>query len=393
MASRQSNGNSTLLRVAMLGSFPPQSQGIQNYCGDLVQALSELCEVTAIGYAKMYPSLLFPGVKTPMDPTSKKPQGPGLTVLHKLTYYNPFGWMWAALTTPADVFHVQWWSLPLLPVTLAMIILMKLRGKRIVVTVHNILPHESKGVFVSATKAVCRFADRVLVHGKNNVRQFIAHYGIPETTVRNVAIGMNACISKLIPMQEARRELRIPQTTRTILSFGIIRPYKGVSDLLEALPKVASEVPEVRLIIAGKPWTDWAPYQARIDELNLAERLDLHLDYIPTEKVPVFFASADVVVVPYTHFNAQSAVAAQSISFKRPTIVSDVGGLPECVDNDPNWIVPPSDPDALAARLIEFFRHEESQSAAFNELAQRVLDKFSWPRIAERHLQIYTEAE
>jgi len=391
MTAGQPNGDAGALRVAMLGSFPPQSQGIQNYCGELAEALSSLCDVTAVGYAKMYPPFLFPGVKTPMDPTRKAPAGPRLTVSHKLTYYNPLGWLWAALTTPADVFHAQWWSLPLWPVTFVMMVVMKLRRKGIVLTIHNVLPHEKKGKFVLATKVLCKLADRVLVHGETNVREFLAHYAMPEHAVRNVPMGILEPPAAPVTMADARRSLGIPHTAKTILLFGIIRSYKGIGDMLEALPKVAERIPEVRLVIAGKPWTDWAPYQAQIDRLGLGSRVDLHLGYIPSDQVPAFYAAADVVAVPYTHFNAQSAVATQSLHFKRPTLVSNVGALPECVDNDAHWVVPPGDPEALAARLVDFFGDQAAQSAAFEAVAERVLDKLSCSRIAERHVHIYAE--
>ena len=91
----------------------------------------------------MYPAFLYPGGKAAVDPTKAKLEAPSLTVEHRLAYYNPFGWVWAGLTTDADVLHVQWWSLPLWPVYFTIMLLMRLRGKRVVITVHNVLPHDS----------------------------------------------------------------------------------------------------------------------------------------------------------------------------------------------------------------------------------------------------------
>lgn len=172
-----------MMRIAMLGSFPPQVQGIPDYCGPLASALSQYSEVTALGFKKMYPAFVFPGEKSSMDPAGQLPQGPHLTVHHSLTWYNPFGWLIWPLRARADVFHLQWWSLPLFPVALTVLLTMKLLGRPIVVTVHNVLPHEASPGFMTAGRIVCRLADRVIVHSGENQRQLVEGYGVDERRV------------------------------------------------------------------------------------------------------------------------------------------------------------------------------------------------------------------
>lgn len=172
----------------------------------------------------------------------------------------------------------------------------------------------------------------------------------------------------------------------------MIRPYKGVQHLLQAFPTVASRCPHAHLVIAGKPWVDWTPYQRQIEEGHLEERVHLFLEYIPEARVPLFFSAADLVVLPYIHFDAQSGVGAWALPHRKPMIVSDVGGLPEWVANDPHWIVPAGDAQALAERIIAFLSDPDGATAAFRPIAEAVLAESNWDRVAKLHLEVYAAA-
>lgn len=165
------------LTLLLLGSFPPQAQGIPGYCGALAlaQALAAEGTVRAIGFKAMYPGFLFPGVKTTMDPSSLMPQAPGLSVRHSLAWYNPLGWLWHAFTTPADIVHIQWWSLPLFPVCFTFALAAKLRHKPLVITAHNVLPHEPGPWFIRASRVLYRRADHLIVHSDVNRAQLLEY--------------------------------------------------------------------------------------------------------------------------------------------------------------------------------------------------------------------------
>ena len=73
---------------------------------------------------------------------------------------------------------------------------------------------------------------------------------------------------------------------RVVLVFGAIRPYKGVDIALEAFAEVVKEVPEARLIIAGRLWESWERYEKIIIEKNIKDHILKHLHYIDTVKLP-----------------------------------------------------------------------------------------------------------
>ena len=375
--------------ILLLGSFPPQAQGIPGYCGGLARALAACGAVHAIGFKAMYPAFLFPGVKTAMDPTSSAPQASNLEVRHPLAWYNPIGWIWSALTTPTDIVHIQWWSLPLFPVCLIFALAAKLCHIPIVITVHNVLPHEPSPWFLRASRMLCRLADQLIVHSEVNRTQLLEHFRCDADRVTCVPMGIDAPVATTLDKESARAQLGIPTTRPTLLFFGTIRPYKGLEILLRAIATLRTEHPDVLLVIAGKPWEPWARYQAAIDSEELGNHIFMRLDYIPEYEVPLYYAAADLVVLPYRHFDAQSAVGAQVMGHDRPMIVTDCGGLPTLVNHDARWIAAPDDTQAMAEKIGVFLADPLGATTAFAEIARQARECMSWENVAEAHWAIY----
>lgn len=394
METRQSSNRSTttrLPRVAMLGSFAPQAQGITEYCGEIAQALSQRLEVLALGFKRMYPAALFPGNRASMDKSKKPLLGPHLQVSHTLTWYNPWSWLAAARRTPADIFHAQWWSLPLWPVFMLFLLVMRWRRIPIVLTVHNVIPHEKNAIFLHASKSLCRLSQCVIVQSDADLRQLLATYSLPPARCIRIPMGAHMAKPEPLSKEEACARLGLPVERNLLLSFGTIRAYKGIDVLLDAFASVARHNHEVDLVVAGKPWVDWAPYQETIDREGLGGRVHLFLDYRPENEIPLFFSAADLIVLPYTHFPSQSAVGALALPHRKPLIVSDEGQLPDWVDGDQRWIARSGDAQSLARRIDSFLSDPEEATRAFLPVADRVLKRFSWESIAERYVELYRE--
>jgi len=377
----------------MLGAFPPQAQGIQEYCREVAETLAVAVDVHAIGFHRMYPAVVFPGVKTAMDPAKPPLQAAGLDVEHRLTWYNPTGWALRATRVSCDIFHLQWWSLPLFPVSMVFLYAMRKRRKPIVVTVHNVLPHEGSRNFLCASRLICRHADRVVIHSETNRHQLIEHYGLAAERVAQIPMGFAGAALPAPPRDQARAALGLNRDRRYLLSFGTIRPYKGIMDLIDAFASVAPVYPDADLIVAGKPWEDWTPYAERVQALGLSERIHTYLGYQPEDRVPLFYGATDLLVLPYTHFDAQSAVGAQALAYDVPILVSDVGGLPDWVDHDTNWIVQPGDCLSLASALARFLDDPIGHHDAFRDIAGRVRARLSRPTIAQAYANLYQEIQ
>ena len=119
----------------------------------------------------------------------------------------------------------------------------------------------------------------------------------------------------------------------------MIKKVKGLELLLHALSTVVEKNPNVILVIAGRVWkNNFSVYQKIIDENNLSEYCIIHNKFIPHEDVDHYYASADLVVLPYKRIY-QSGVLMMSLSYEKVVLVSDLPPLIEVIDDEKNGFV------------------------------------------------------
>jgi glycosyltransferase involved in cell wall biosynthesis len=150
-----------------------------------------------------------------------------------------------------------------------------------------------------------------------------------------------------------------------LLFFGIIRPYKGLKYLVEAMALVRQPV---HLVVAGEFWENIAAYHQLVEELGLSQTVTLLNRYIPNEEAHRLFSAADGLVAPYVG-GTQSGAAGLALGYGLPMIVTDIvaAGLPtgspkplepgaSAGKNGYAQIVPPADSHALAQAIDALLR-------------------------------------
>ena len=374
-------------KIAILGTLPPL-RGLSSYCLELALALADTIPVEFISFKKLYPAFAYPGGGLNEDDTFPGIEHPNLNVNRHLTWYNPISWMKAGLLNTAELLHAQWWSLPLFPIYLAVCGAFKVRGKPVVFTVHNTKPHENSLLYHKISRLIFKLGDHFIVHTAINKHQLILDYGIHADKVSLIPHGtLDFFVKQKIGREPIRTAMGFIPSSKVILLFGAIRSYKGIDTALRAFATVLNHVPESRLLIAGKLWESWEPYSSLIKDLNIQHAVSTHPEYIPSGEVYKFFAAADIVILPYHRFDSQSGVGASAISFRKPLIVSHVGGLPDLVA-DQRYVVPPKDPAALAKVLVECL----SKPGRLDDMAagaDRVARELAWPAIIAKTMSVY----
>jgi glycosyltransferase involved in cell wall biosynthesis len=374
-------------KIAMLGSFPPL-RALSSYCLELALAIADIGKVEFISFRRIYPTLLYPGRDLRADNTFPTINHANLKVKRRLTWYNPITWFIEGIFTNAALLHVQWWSLPLLFIYVIICSGFKLRKKPIIFTVHNTQSHEKSFFFGAISRWLFKLGDHFIVHSATDMEQMIKYYNIPSEKVTKIPHGpLDFHFQKDLNREVVRHEIRLDPENSVILLFGAIRPYKGIDTALKAFAKVIRKIPEARLLIVGKLWENWDRYEPLIKELRIGNYVKTYLEYIPSKEVCKFFVAADLVILPYHHFDSQSGVGSTAISFRKPMIVTDVGGLPELVVN-PRYVVPPKDPSALA-RTIVYCLQNPGQLNRMSVDAKAVAEKIAWPLIARKTWLIY----
>ncbi len=177
-----------------------------------------------------------------------------------------------------------------------------------------------------------------------------------------------------------------------ITAVGRLVPRKGLSEIIEALV----QLPEAELLVVGGPPEPMLPDDPHAqhlvrhaESLGVAARVHL-LGAVGRRDVPSILRSADAVCcTPW--YEPFGMVALEAMACGVPVVATSVGGLAETVvDGVTGLLVPPRDPDAIAAALRRLADDPEA-AARMRTAARRRSRRYGWPEIAARTLQIAAE--
>jgi glycosyltransferase involved in cell wall biosynthesis len=269
-----------------------------------------------------------------------------------------------------DVVHVQWITRP--EVDLRWV--ERLRRRRpVVLTVHNVLPHEG-AVDADRRRELYMAFDRVVVHTREGAEQ-LEGFGVPPERIVRIPHGTF----------DAKAATVEAPGGRTLLFFGLIRRYKGLDTLVRAL----GEVPDARLVVAGDPLDPLEPTLELARELGVDRRIDWRLGYLPAEEVERLMYEAAVTVFPYRSGSSASGALSTALGHGRPAVVTEVLG--ETVSEyGAGRVVAPDDPAALAAAIRSLLDDPAALEEAYRG-TERAREALSWSSIAAAHEGLYAD--
>jgi glycosyltransferase involved in cell wall biosynthesis len=273
------------------------------------------------------------------------------------------------------------------PGDLAPILLLRLLGLRLADVCHNVAPYAAGGFRRSALdrflyRRIYRCFERVFVHFEDNRRAFLADYGLPPERVVAIPHGNEAIFEELrdpaVDEAGLRRKLGLAPDEPVLLLLGTLSHYKGIDLLLEAFARVA---PRARLILAGFPAADFdlAAHQALARKLGIDERVLWVPRYVESEEVAAWMGLASVAVFPYREV-FQSGALAIAQTFGVPVVATQVGAMPEAVGGS-GLLVPPGDPEALAAALLSVLEDPDLARRLGECAREDARERFAWERI------------
>jgi glycosyltransferase involved in cell wall biosynthesis len=334
------------MRLVVLGPGHPFRGGIATTTTAAVAALrAHGHEVAFLTPRRQYPAWLFPGRGGGRDPAAC-PLLPGSEAV--LDPLFPPAWpraRRAALRAGADAWVLPYWTWAWAGCWRYL-----LGGERppVVAVVHNPADHDAGWAQRRAARSVLSRCDGLFTHAealaerlrRDHLELPCAAHPLPATTA-----------VEPIGRETARRALGLPAGGRVAVFTGLIRPYKGVDLLLEAVA-LLPESSDWRLVVAGEAWGGLGRELARrAAEPDLAGRVRLDLRWQSDEELRLLLSAADLVVLPYRD-GSQSAMAPLVLAAGVPVLSTRVGGLPEVVEDGVNGrLVAPGSVDALADAL------------------------------------------
>lgn len=356
-----------LQRICVVGPSWRFASGISYYTCRLVNALADQHNVSVIQLRQLVPKSFYPGrERVGRHRTS-------MTFPADVPIFDGVDWWWGRSLFQAlsfmrvnrpRVLVLPWWTATTFHTYFVLAITARMLGARVVLEMHE--THDQSEVAFAFMRhygrwgldLMLRVAHGCLLHSKAdqrlleeryrcaNVRMAIAPHG-PFDQYHSRVVEGSVDEAGVAAVRKAPRPSVV-----NLLFFGLIRPYKGLEDLLDVYNGLSKdEVAGLWLTVIGETW-DGCTEPARLIETSPhRDRITFVNEYVPDEVVSAAFAHADVVILPYRR-SSSSGTLHIAMSWGLPVVVTSVGGLPESADGYEGAIfVSPGDRVMLKAAI------------------------------------------
>ncbi|WP_440947242.1 glycosyltransferase [Methanosarcina sp. T3] len=373
--------------ICIVGPSKRFLSGISYYTISLANAMSVEKKVSVICFRQLLPTFLFPGRSHVGKNISNLNFSPELPVFDGMDYNNPLTWIRAysfiKLQKP-DVIILQWWTSSVAHLHLLLRLFAGLLNKpKIIIEFHEVVdPFEESILPIRlysriAGKLLRKNLDAYITHSESDKQLIAERYAIAPDKIHVIPLGLFDQYGGLLEENEAKEILSIKEDF-IILFFGLIRKYKGAPYLIRAFEQLPIETLEKsRLLIVGEIWEDRKELLDQIEASPYSERITLVDEYVPDEKVSLYFSAADVVVLPYLRAS-QSGIAHIAMAFGKPVVVSEVGGLKESMAGyEGTFFVPPGDVESIRKAVLNLLgksEYYESPDQKWDKIINRYIE-------------------
>jgi glycosyltransferase involved in cell wall biosynthesis len=344
-----------LKRICVVGPGTRFLSGLTYYTYSLIGALDQAGHRTsALLIRSLVPRLLYPGRARVGKELAD------LSLPTQVRRVDGIDWYWGWSLIRAlrllwkerpEVLVLQWWTGAVLHTYIVLSIAARLLGAEVVIEFHEAQDvGEAKLPFV--TPYMNFFGRRLL---RLSTAQ-IAHSQFDIDLIRN-RYGLNGSVALVphagydyLPLQRPLRSA--PADAINILYFGVIRPFKGVEDLVAAFNELSSAGSWFWLTVVGETWERWDAPSRQIAASPHRDRITFVNRYVTDAEAAGYFAGADLVVLPY-HRSSSSGPLQIAMAKGLPVVVAKVGGLVEAAAQYSGAVfVEPSNPKALTDGIV-----------------------------------------
>jgi glycosyltransferase involved in cell wall biosynthesis len=263
------------------------------------------------------------------------------------------------------------------------------RGAKIVLTVHDLLPHDTGEAHWQAFQNLYEMVDGIICHSSPIKARLAGEFQVPAAKISVIPHGPFFYDLPATGEAEALRSFQLEPGRPLVLWQGIIFPYKGIDLLLRAWQQVEAKGSATTLLIAGTGAPEFLEQiRAQVGELGL-KQVKLHFRFISAEELVALYRAADVVVYPYRAITTSGALAT-GLALGKAIVATDLPVFRELLtDRENALLVPPQDPTALAAALIELTENPALREQLADRVRAMDFGDRSWLAIAEQTIAAY----
>jgi glycosyltransferase involved in cell wall biosynthesis len=362
-------------RIAIFSAFYPYRGGIAQFNAKLYRSLEKISDVKAFTFKQQYPNFLFPGksqLVTESDHADAIPAQRIVSTFNPLTYGSASKQI---KTYKPDIFIANFWM------SFFAIFLSKMAKKqddnvKKIALIHNLIPHEKRFFDKYLIKKMLGSYDAFIVLSNAVEKDLLSIY--PSAKYIKLEHPWYDHFGEILPSEKAREVLKLEQSRKTLLFFGLIRDYKGLDILLKAFSNLDDTY---QLVIAGEIYGKADKYLSLIEN-SKNKNIYLFNQYIPDDEVNLYFSAADLCVLPYRSAT-QSGITGTSFQFNVPVLATNVGGLNEAIKNGKlGDLVEPENPEAMYLKIQEVFNTNNLE--IFKKNIQIEKNNNNWDEFAQK---------
>jgi glycosyltransferase involved in cell wall biosynthesis len=375
-----------MAKVFIVGPGFPLRGGPAQFNENLCREFNKMGhDAQIISYSLQYPNFLFPG-SSQYETSGSAPTDIKIHTL--INTINPFNWFSVARfikKEKPDFIIFRYW-LPFFGPSLGTIGRLVRKGTNIKVLAltDNIIPHEKRAGDKPFTKYFVKACHGFITMSKavfNDISVFT-----PTDKKVYSPHPMYETYGSAVNRSEARKKLGLNETDKVILFFGLIRKYKGLDILLEAMANEKIKNSNIKLLVAGEFYEDKQPYLDIIGKNGLEDKVLFHSQFIPNEEVRYYFCAADLVAQTYRNAT-NSGVTMVGYYYEKPMLVTDVGGLSELVPHKKIGYTVPIDTHQISECILDYFENDREREFIENLKVEKT--KYLWPTFINRVLELY----
>ncbi len=260
-----------------------------------------------------------------------------------------------------------------------------LSKKNVVLTVHDPIHHSGEKSIKNKLIRLINFwaAKKFILLNSSQKSEFIKNYHLKEQDVFVSSLSCYNYLNNYVNSTNQRKGLN--KDRLKILFFGRISPYKGVEYLLEAFYKFNKE--NTSLLVAGA-----GSYHFDIKKYLKQRNISIINRFLSTQELVDEIIECDIIICPYTDAT-QSGVIMSAFALNKPVIATNVGGLPEMIeDGITGMIIPAKDVNAIIKALDYIYNSPmELVRMSHNIEKQYQNGDKSWRHISQKLVEYYKE--
>ena len=362
------------MNIVLVSPAPPFRGGISEHTKGLYNHLAKKHSVKIFSFYYQYPSFFFPG-------TDQKNNNKNFNnTNYSISSINPFSWkktVKSILNFNPDLIIFSYWHPFFSPCFgfIARSLKNRISSNKLISICHNIKPHENNFIDKCLIQFYLKPFNKFMFMSSFVEDELKAYKSDFNSLVRFLPI--NTKYQTKLEKNTIKVELGYHSNDKLMLFFGLIRPYKGLDLLIEAANIIKNKLTDFKILAIGDCYENPEPYSKMIDKYKINDIFDLRFEFVPHDKVHLYFSASDVIVLPYKSAT-QSGIVPVAYHFNKPVIVTNVGGLSEIVQQGNTGYIVEPDSTQISDSIIKFYNDLEKIN--FKENIKLFNKNFTWEK-------------